>query len=70
MEQDGKVATTARRKQMKKSYSFDVLSDKVCANPNCDRRLKRRIAEERPRFNLCYAHFMKKKRVEQNQNTR
>lgn len=55
---------------MKKSYSFDVLSDKVCANPNCDRRLKRRIAEERPRFNLCYAHFMKKKRVEQNQNTR
>jgi len=42
---------------MKKSHAFSDLSDKVCANPNCDRRLKKRIVEAKPEATLCYRCF-------------
>ena len=37
---------------MKKSHSFDELSDKHCVK--CDGRLKLRIAKEKPTANLCF----------------
>ena len=38
-----------------KSYSYDVLSNKKCSR--CGRKLKKRIAEEHPKFNKCYRCF-------------
>lgn len=40
---------------MKKSYSYDVLSDKKCIK--CGRFLKKRIATEHPNFDKCYRCF-------------
>lgn len=38
---------------MKKSWSFDVLSDRVCDSPGCHRRLKlRRVVEHKDAY--CY----------------
>jgi len=45
---------------MAKSYPFNVLSDeKFCAK--CGRPLKKRLAEEKPNFHLCYNCFKKTK---------
>jgi len=47
-----------REGDMAKSYPFNVLSDeKFCAK--CGRPLKKRIAEEKPNFHLCYNCFKK-----------
>jgi len=45
---------------MQKNHAFNVLSDeKFCAK--CGRPLKKRIAEEKPKFHLCYKCFKKTK---------
>lgn len=40
---------------MKKSHSFNVFSSKICATPRCHTRLKKRIAEEHPKFDYCFS---------------
>ena len=47
---------------MKKSHAYDVLSDKKCAMPGCDNKLKLRIVEERPTATLCYRCYQKKRK--------
>jgi len=39
---------------MKKSYAFNVLSKKECITTGCNRKLKKRIAEEHPEFTRCF----------------
>lgn len=39
---------------MKKLYSFDILSDKVCESKGCRKRIKQRLFEKEKDFNLCY----------------
>lgn len=46
----------------KKSYAFNVLSDKECSMPNCNKKLKKRIAEERPTADRCYKCYQKTKK--------
>ena len=45
---------------MKKSYAYDMLDDKRCVK--CGKKLKKRIAEEHPKFNKCYRCFKGKPR--------
>ena len=45
---------------MKKSHSFDNLSSKVCATPNCNKRIKQRLVEKVADFDYCYACWSKK----------
>jgi hypothetical protein len=46
----------------KKSYAFNVLSDKECAMPNCKKKLKKRIVEERPTADRCYKCYQETKK--------
>jgi len=39
---------------MKKSYPYNVLSDKKCSVSGCSKKLKLRIVEEHPKFDKCY----------------
>jgi len=47
---------------MVKRYPYNVLSDKKCSNVKCDKKLKKRIVEEKPQANLCYKCFIKFKK--------
>jgi len=40
--------------KMKKSYPYNVLSDKKCSVSGCSKKLKLRIVEEHPKFDKCY----------------
>ena len=42
---------------MKKSHSFDKLSDKTCDVSGCKTRLKQRIVEEKPTAKKCFKHW-------------
>lgn len=39
---------------MKKSYSYDELSDLVCVAPGCHTRIKKRLAETKPTAIRCF----------------
>lgn len=39
---------------MKKSYTFDKLSTTICILPNCRKKLKQRIVENKPTAEHCY----------------
>jgi hypothetical protein len=44
---------------VKKTHSFDKLSDRVCLEPGCDKKIKLRLVESevhRRKFNHCYKH--------------
>ena len=41
---------------MKKSLSFDVLSDRVCSAPGCEKHIKQRLVDTID-AHLCYTHF-------------
>ena len=46
---------------MRKEFSFDELSDKRCVE--CGKQLKKRIAQNKPTADLCFAcHKLKKGR--------
>lgn len=42
---------------MRKSHPFDVLSDRVCVVPGCDKHLKLRLVEEKPTVIKCFGCF-------------
>jgi hypothetical protein len=42
---------------MKKSLSSTVLSSKKCAIKDCDKKLKQRIINEKPKIKICYTCF-------------
>lgn len=47
---------------MKKSYPFNVLSNQTCTfvfygRRVCNKKLKRRLVEEKPSTTLCHKHF-------------
>ncbi len=42
---------------MKKTYSFNVMSDKICAFASCDKRLKLRLVKQKPSTTICYKHY-------------
>jgi hypothetical protein len=44
---------------LKKNYSFDVLSDRVCLEPGCSKRIKQRLVESKD-VRLCYEHEPKR----------
>jgi hypothetical protein len=41
---------------MKKTHSFDKLSDVECREPGCDKKLKLRLVENKPTVSHCYKH--------------
>jgi len=41
---------------MKKSHKLDDLSDRVCAQPGCSKKIKARFAD-RDSIRYCYLHF-------------
>ena len=45
---------------MKKTYPHTELSDKVCKHPNCNKKLKLRLVEEKQNVSLCYKHHCEK----------
>ena len=46
---------------MRKKYSFNVLSDKVCRHPGCEKKLKARLVETKEPHNIthCFKHTPK-----------
>lgn len=46
---------------MKKSHSYDQLSNIKCATPGCATKLKLRLVEERPTVKFCYKCWQKKR---------
>ncbi len=46
---------------MKKKYAHTVLSDKVCSNIGCTKRIKLRLIEDRPKTEKCYKHCLHEK---------
>ena len=52
---------------MKKSHRFDELSDKVCSDRGCEKRLKKRLVESKEARNItrCYDHEKEAKREKQ-----
>jgi hypothetical protein len=44
---------------MKKSHKFDDLSDRVCAQPGCSKKIKTRFADSE-KIEYCYLHFCMK----------
>jgi hypothetical protein len=51
--------TGRRDGTLKKSYSFDVLADRVCLEPGCDKRIKQRLVESKD-ARFCYKHEPKR----------
>lgn len=43
---------------MKKKYNFNILSNKVCKDPNCKKRIKLRLVESKKKVDLCYGHWV------------
>jgi len=43
----------------KKAYAQDVLSSQVCQHPDCQKKIKLRLAESERDFPLCYKHWKK-----------
>ena len=55
-----------------KSHRFDVLSDKKCKRPRCDKRLKLRLVETKKPENIteCFNHHKDTRRRKQAKNSR
>ncbi|MBT7631298.1 MAG: hypothetical protein HN597_16585 [Desulfobacula sp.] len=45
---------------MKKSHSFNELSDKVCQSPGCEKKIKQRLVLKKADFDYCYKHWSEK----------
>lgn len=55
---------------MKKTHHFTALSDKVCIEPGCNKRLKKNVVERHPAANRCFKHYMEHYRKFQNMDAK
>jgi hypothetical protein len=49
---------------MKKEFRYNEVSDKVCTDKNCTKRIKKNVLKNNPEADKCYPHWVKSKGLE------